>query len=64
MVAIKRFKQNEDEDNHVRKTMHREIKVLTDYPDDNIVALREHFRENGKLYLIFDFIDRNLLEEL
>jgi cyclin-dependent kinase-like len=44
--------------------MLREIKVLTDYPNENIVALREHFRENEKLYLIFDYIDRNLLEEL
>lgn len=29
-----------------------------------MVHLREHFRENGKLYLIFDYIDRTLLEEL
>jgi cyclin-dependent kinase-like len=48
----------------VRKTMFREIKVLQDYRNDNIVHLRSVFRENGKLYLIFDYIERTLLEEL
>ncbi len=64
VVAIKKFKQNEDEDSHVRKTMFREIKVLQEYRHDNIVNLREVFREKGKLYLIFDYIERTLLEEL
>lgn len=44
--------------------MFREIKVLQDYRNDNIVHLRSVFRENGKLYLIFDYIERTLLEEL
>lgn len=45
--------------------MKREIKVLTEYRHENIVHLREHFRdEKGKLYLIFDYIERTLLEEL
>ena len=44
--------------------MFREIKVLQDYRHDNIVNLRNVFRENGKLYLIFDYIERTLLEEL
>ena len=64
VVAIKKFKQNEDEDSHVRKTMFREIKVLQEYRHHNIVNLRSVFREKGKLYLIFDYIERTLLEEL
>lgn len=44
--------------------MFREIKVLQDYRNDNIVHLRSVFRENGKLYLIFDYIEHTLLEEL
>lgn len=64
VVAIKRFKQDEDEDSHVRKTMQREIKVLKDYPNIHIVKLRQVFREKGKLYLVFDYEPRNLLEEL
>ena len=64
LVAIKKFKQAEDEDAHARKTMFREIKILKDYPHENVVALREVFREKGKLLLIFDYIDKTLLEEL
>jgi cyclin-dependent kinase-like len=44
--------------------MFREIKVLQEYRHDNIVNLRSVFREKGKLYLIFDYIERTLLEEL
>ena len=64
VVAIKRFKQAEDEDEHVRKTMNREIKVLTDFKNDNIVVLVKVFREKEKLHLVFDFEERTLLEEL
>jgi len=64
VVAIKRFKQNESEDEHVRKTMNREIKVLNDFKNDNIVSLIEVFREKEKLHLVFEFEERTLLEEL
>lgn len=64
VVAIKKFKQKEDEDPHVRKTMMREIRILREYRHDNIVNLRSVFREKGKLYLIFDYIQKTLLEEL
>ena len=64
VVAIKKFKQREDEDSHVRKTMMREIKVLKEFKHTNIVNLRHVFREKGKLYLIFDYVPKTLLEEL
>ena len=64
VVAIKKFKQREDEDPHVRKTMMREIRILREYRHTNIVNLRTVFRENGKLYLIFDYVQKTLLEEL
>lgn len=44
--------------------MNREIKVLTDYKNENIVTLIEVFREKGKLHLVFDYEERTLLEEL
>ena len=31
---------------------------------ENIVQLREAFRRQGKLYLVFEYVDRNLLEVL
>ena len=64
VVAIKKFKQDEEEDPHVRKTMMREIRVLKEYRHINIVNLIDVFRENGKLFLIFDYVERTLLEEL
>lgn len=39
VVAIKRFKQSENEDEHVRKTMYREIKVLKEFKHKNVVNL-------------------------
>jgi cyclin-dependent kinase-like len=64
VVAIKKFKQDEEGDPHVRKTMMREIRVLKEYRHINIVNLIDVFRENGKLFLIFDYVERTLLEEL
>ena len=64
VVAIKKFKQREEEDPHVKKTMMREIRILREQRHNNIVNLIEHFREKGKLYLVFDFIPKTLLEEL
>lgn len=64
VVAIKKFKQREEEDAHVRKTMMREIRILKEHSHDNIVRMIEYWRELGKLHLIFDFVPRTLLEEL
>ena len=44
--------------------MMREIRILREYRHINIVNLRTVFREKGKLYLIFDYVQRTLLEEL
>ncbi|OMJ72142.1 hypothetical protein SteCoe_29479 [Stentor coeruleus] len=62
-VAVKKFKESED-DEAVRKTTIREVKVLRMLKHDNIVQLREAFRRQGKLYLVFEYVDRNLLEVL
>ena len=37
---------------------------MREYRHINIVNLRTVFREKGKLYLIFDYVQRTLLEEL
>lgn len=44
--------------------MMREIRVLKEFRHTNIVHLRQVFREKGKLYLIFDYVPKTLLEEL
>jgi cyclin-dependent kinase-like len=75
IVAIKKFKESED-DEVVRKTTLREVKILRilkgnvdpvtreDVLENNIVTLRDAFRRRGKLYLVFEYMEKNLLELL
>jgi cyclin-dependent kinase-like len=63
VVAIKKFKESEDDD-VVRKTTLREVKILRMLKQDNIVNLREAFRRKGKLYLVFEYVEKNMLEYL
>eukprot|EP01137_Pigoraptor_chileana_P016535 Opistho-2@73444 len=63
IVAIKKFKEGED-DEAVRKTTLRELKVLRMLKQENIVNLKEAFRRKGKLYLVFEYVEKNMLELL
>jgi len=63
MVAIKKFKDS-DEDEIIKKTTLREVKILRMLKQQNIVQLKEAFRRKGKMYLVFEYVDRNLLEVL
>ncbi|RLN50163.1 hypothetical protein BBJ29_008976 [Phytophthora kernoviae] len=63
-VAIKKFKENEDDDPMVRKTTLREVKMLRFLKHGNVVALKEAFRRKGRLYLVFEYVEKNLLEVL
>ena len=62
-VAIKKFKESED-DEIVRKTTLREVKILRMLRHPNIVSLLEAFRRKGKLFLVFEYVHNNLLEVL
>lgn len=63
IVAIKKFKDNDDDPN-IQKTALREIKILKSLRHDNIVCLLDVFRKSNQLYLVFEYIDHTLLEEL
>jgi serine/threonine protein kinase len=63
VVAIKKFKES-DEDEQVRKTALREVRILKQLKHDNIVNLIEVFRRKGKLYLVFEFVERTILDDL
>lgn len=63
IVAIKKFKESED-DEVLRKTTLREVKILRMLRHINIVGLKEAFKRKAKLYLVFEFVDKNLLELL
>ncbi|XP_065668766.1 cyclin-dependent kinase-like 5 isoform X8 [Hydra vulgaris] len=61
IVAIKKFKDSEESDD-VKRTTLRELKVLRMLKQENIVELRESFRKRGKLYLVFEYVEKNMLE--
>jgi len=61
-VAIKKFKETEDD--VVRKSMLRELKVLKYLKHENIVEFKEAFKKKTNLYLVFEYVEKNLLELL
>lgn len=63
IVAIKKFIESED-DKNVRKIALREVRALKKLKHDNLVALLEVFRRKKRLYLVFEFVDRTVLDEL
>ncbi|KAJ2993686.1 Cyclin-dependent kinase-like 3 [Globomyces sp. JEL0801] len=63
IVAIKKFKESED-DLQIRKTALREVRMLKQLKNENIVNLIEVFRRKGKLYLVFEHVDHTILEDL
>lgn len=63
IVAIKKFKESEN-DELVYKTTVRELKLLRLLKHENVIQLKEAFRRKGQLYLVFEYIEKNLLEVL
>ena len=73
VVAIKKFKES-DEDEVAKKTIMREVRMLRMLKYKNIVTLKEAFKRlvptglivfrKGRLYLVFEYIEKNLLEVL
>ena len=59
-VAIKKFKEVGDE--LVKKTMKRELKMLQKLHHPNIVDFQDAFKRKGNLFLVFEFVEKNLLE--
>jgi serine/threonine protein kinase len=63
MVAIKKFKDSDD-DEQVRRTTLREVRILKSLSMPHIVKLFDAFRRKGKIYLVFEYVDYNLLDLL
>lgn len=61
-MAIKKFKETEDE--IVKKTMKRELRMLQILKHENIVEFKEAFKRKGNLFLVFEYVEKNLLELL
>ena len=50
------FHNTENDD--VRRTTMRELKMLRALKQENIVELREAFKRKGKLYLVFEYVEK------
>ena len=61
-VAIKKFKETEDK--LVQKTMKRELAMLQMLRHENIVEFHESFVNKGNFFLVFEYVEKNLLEVL
>lgn len=48
----------------MKKTTMREVKILKMLRHANIVELKEAFRKKGIVYLVFEYVQNNLLEVL
>ncbi|XP_061565973.1 cyclin-dependent kinase-like 2 [Cololabis saira] len=63
LVAIKKFLDSDD-DRTVKKIALREIRLLRQLRHDNLVNLLEVWRRRRRWYLVFEFVDRTLLDVL
>ncbi|EEY68005.1 cell division protein kinase, putative [Phytophthora infestans T30-4] len=59
VVALKRIRL-ETEDDGIPSTALREISVLRELEHRNIVSLLDCLQEDGKLFLVFEFMDKDL----
>uniref|UniRef100_A0A3P8V6Y9 Cyclin-dependent kinase-like 2 n=1 Tax=Cynoglossus semilaevis TaxID=244447 RepID=A0A3P8V6Y9_CYNSE len=63
LVAIKKFVDSDD-DKTVKKIALREIKLLRQLHHKNLVNLLEVWKRRRRWYLVFEFVERTLLEDL
>ncbi|CAL8466762.1 g6298 [Coccomyxa elongata] len=61
LVAIKQFKETDD-DEQVRKTVEREVRVLKALGHVNIVSLLDVFQASGRVNLVFEYVERTVLD--
>lgn len=53
-ISSRRRPENEE----VKETTLRELKMLRTLKQENIVELKEAFRRRGKLYLVFEYVEK------
>lgn len=60
--AIKKFKDRDSEDPAIKKVITRELKGLRGLRHANIINLKDAFRQNERLYLVFEYCEKSLLD--
>uniref|UniRef100_V9KJA9 Cyclin-dependent kinase-like 2 n=1 Tax=Callorhinchus milii TaxID=7868 RepID=V9KJA9_CALMI len=63
IVAIKKFLESDD-DKMVKKIAMREIRLLKQLRHENLVNLLEVCRKKKRWYLVFEFVDNTVLDDL
>ncbi|KAG5879382.1 hypothetical protein JTB14_032087 [Gonioctena quinquepunctata] len=63
IVAVKKFLETE-EDATIRKMALREIRMLKRLKHENLVTMIEVFRHRKRFYLVFEFLEGTVLDEL
>lgn len=63
MVAIKKFKES-DSNPIIKKIALREVKALKNTEHRNIVKFKEAFKRENKLNIVFEFLERTVLEDI
>ncbi|XP_015201194.2 cyclin-dependent kinase-like 2 isoform X1 [Lepisosteus oculatus] len=63
IVAVKKFLESDD-DKTVKKIAMREIKMLKQLRHENLVNLLEVCKKKRRWYLVFEFVDRTVLDDL
>ena len=61
-VAVKKFKETQDK--LVQKTKKRELAMLQMLHHENVVEFQESFVSKGNFFLVFEYVEKNLLEVL
>ncbi len=62
-VAIKKFKES-DTNPIIKKIALREVKALKNVSHPNIVKFKEAFRRDHKLNIVFEFVQKTVLEDI
>lgn len=63
VVAIKKFKES-DNNPIIKKIALREVKALKNVSDENIVKFIEAFRRENKLNIVFEYVEKTVLEDI
>lgn len=58
MILISSPSHPHAENEEVKETTLRELKMLRTLKQENIVELKEAFRRRGKLYLVFEYVEK------
>jgi len=64
LVAIKKFRELDEDDEEAKRFTQREVKILKSLKHEHIIQMKEVFRKKGVLHLVFEYVDRCLLDLL